>query len=104
MQFNKEAGKDIHEAKLRVLYVAPPQPPSPVAESAEEGLSPKMQPSVDNGDRHYMSHDVVSIDFFASQGALGCHRCCVSLTLFRSHSSALDRVVSRCVSFSWKSQ
>jgi hypothetical protein len=61
--FNKEAGKDIHEAKLRVLYVAPPQPPSPVAESAEEGLSPKMQSAVDNGDRHYITnHDVMSKD------------------------------------------
>ena len=35
-QFNKEHG-DIHEAKLKVIYVAPAQPPSPVAESAEEG-------------------------------------------------------------------
>ncbi|CAM6114009.1 unnamed protein product [Calypogeia fissa] len=60
--FNKEAGKDIHEAKLRVLYVAPPQPPSPVAESAEEGLSPKMQSASDNGDRHYLGHDVMSKD------------------------------------------
>lgn len=36
VQFNKEHG-DIHEAKLKVIYSAPAQPPSPVAESAEEG-------------------------------------------------------------------
>ena len=35
-QFNKEHG-DIHEAKLKVIYSAPAQPPSPVAESSEEG-------------------------------------------------------------------
>ncbi|KAH8971282.1 hypothetical protein BDL97_02G132600 [Sphagnum fallax] len=51
--FNKEAGKEVHEAKLRVLYVSPPQPPSPITESSEEGLSPKMEAAVDNGDRHF---------------------------------------------------
>lgn len=50
LQFNKEAGLEVRESKLRVVFVAPPQPPSPVAESAEEGLSPKAVPSVDNGD------------------------------------------------------
>ncbi|KAL2635133.1 hypothetical protein R1flu_006612 [Riccia fluitans] len=62
--FNKDTGKDIHEAKLRVLYVAPPQPPSPVAESAEEGLSsPKSILATDNGDRHFLSaHDTNSKD------------------------------------------
>jgi hypothetical protein len=55
--FNKEAGKEVHEAKLRVLYVSPPQPPSPITESSEEGLSPKMEAAVDNGDRHFPSLD-----------------------------------------------
>lgn len=36
--FNKDSGREIYEAKLRVIYVPPPQPPSPVAESPEEGL------------------------------------------------------------------
>lgn len=36
--FNKENGYEIQEVKLRVIFVAPPQPPSPVAESAEEGV------------------------------------------------------------------
>lgn len=39
--FSKEAGHVVEECKLRVIYVAPPQPPSPVAEGSEEGSSPK---------------------------------------------------------------
>uniref|UniRef100_A0A0C9RHI3 TSA: Wollemia nobilis Ref_Wollemi_Transcript_21876_1242 transcribed RNA sequence n=1 Tax=Wollemia nobilis TaxID=56998 RepID=A0A0C9RHI3_9CONI len=45
--FNKEPGRDIYETKLRAVYVSPPQPPSPVLESPEEGLSPKSSNSVD---------------------------------------------------------
>ncbi|XP_031128557.1 vesicle-associated protein 1-2-like [Ipomoea triloba] len=37
--FNKEAGKLVEECKLKVVYVPPPQPPSPVAEGSDEGLS-----------------------------------------------------------------
>lgn len=40
--FTKDSGLEIHEVKLRVVFLAPPQPPSPVAESAEEGA---MHPS-----------------------------------------------------------
>jgi len=40
-QFNKEAGHVVEESKLRVLYVSPPQPPSPVPEGSEEGSSPR---------------------------------------------------------------
>ncbi|XP_024030806.1 vesicle-associated protein 1-2 [Morus notabilis] len=39
--FNKEAGHVVEECKLRVVYVSPPQPPSPVAEGSEEGSSPR---------------------------------------------------------------
>ncbi|KAJ0960225.1 hypothetical protein J5N97_001937 [Dioscorea zingiberensis] len=39
MQFNKEAGKAVEEFKLRVVYI-PANPPSPVPEEPEEGLSP----------------------------------------------------------------
>ncbi|XP_052210948.1 vesicle-associated protein 1-2-like [Diospyros lotus] len=46
--FNKEAGQAVHECKLRVVYVSPPQPPSPVAEGSEEGSSPKAFP-LENG-------------------------------------------------------
>ncbi|KAK9984676.1 hypothetical protein SO802_034201 [Lithocarpus litseifolius] len=39
--FNKESGHMVEECKLRVLYVSPPQPPSPVPEGSEEGSSPR---------------------------------------------------------------
>ncbi|KAJ4776791.1 Vesicle-associated protein 1-1 [Rhynchospora pubera] len=39
--FTKESGNKVDEVKLRVLYVAPPQPPSPVPEESEEGSSPR---------------------------------------------------------------
>ncbi|XP_031483178.1 vesicle-associated protein 1-2-like [Nymphaea colorata] len=39
--FNKDAGNHLEECKLRVMYVSPPQPPSPVAEGSEEGSSPR---------------------------------------------------------------
>ncbi|EFJ08421.1 hypothetical protein SELMODRAFT_271653 [Selaginella moellendorffii] len=45
--FNKENGAEVFENKLKVVYVSPPQPPSPVPESAEETVSPS---KADNGD------------------------------------------------------
>ncbi|XP_022719180.1 vesicle-associated protein 1-2-like [Durio zibethinus] len=39
--FNKEAGHVVEECKLRVVYVSPPRPPSPVREGSEEGSSPR---------------------------------------------------------------
>lgn len=39
--FGKESGNVVEECKLRVLYVSPPQPPSPVPEGSEEGSSPR---------------------------------------------------------------
>ncbi|PIA35682.1 hypothetical protein AQUCO_03500198v1 [Aquilegia coerulea] len=39
--FNKESGNLVEECKLRVVYVPPPQPPSPVSEGSEEGSSPR---------------------------------------------------------------
>ncbi|KAJ4954503.1 hypothetical protein NE237_011286 [Protea cynaroides] len=46
--FNKESGNHIEECKLGVVYVSPPQPPSPVPEGSEEGSSPRASVS-DNG-------------------------------------------------------
>ncbi|KAL7203760.1 hypothetical protein ACSBR2_016924 [Camellia fascicularis] len=46
--FNKESGNQVEESKLRVAYVPPPQPPSPVREGSEEGSSPRASVS-DNG-------------------------------------------------------
>ncbi|KAG2681521.1 hypothetical protein I3760_11G149400 [Carya illinoinensis] len=39
--FTKGAGHTVEECKLRVIYVSPPQPPSPVPEGSEEGSSPR---------------------------------------------------------------
>jgi hypothetical protein len=39
----------MEEVKLRVTYVAPPQPPSPVPEESEEGSPPRVSES-ENGD------------------------------------------------------
>ncbi|KAL6130682.1 hypothetical protein ACLB2K_069061 [Fragaria x ananassa] len=44
--FNKESGHNVEECKLKVNYVDPPRPPSPVREGSEEGSSPRA--SVDN--------------------------------------------------------
>ncbi|CAA2984535.1 vesicle-associated 1-2 [Olea europaea subsp. europaea] len=46
--FNKESGNRVEECKLRVSYVPPPQPPSPVREGSGEGSSPRASLS-DNG-------------------------------------------------------
>ncbi|KAK8945367.1 Vesicle-associated protein 1-2 [Platanthera guangdongensis] len=39
--FSRESGNKVEEIKLRVLYVTPPQPPSPVHEGSDEGSSPR---------------------------------------------------------------
>jgi len=39
----------MEEVKLRVTYVAPPQPPSPVPEESEEGSPPRASES-ESGD------------------------------------------------------
>nr|XP_043629330.1 vesicle-associated protein 1-2-like [Erigeron canadensis] len=46
--FNKESGNQVEEFKLKVNYVAPKRPPSPVREGSEEGSSPRASIS-DNG-------------------------------------------------------
>ena len=72
MQFNKEEGRDVHEAKLKVVYVSPPQPPSPITESnEEEGNSPKASPAVDNGDRHHLLTDPVNMHTLISKMLYG---------------------------------
>ncbi|EEF50326.1 vesicle-associated protein 1-2 [Ricinus communis] len=56
--FNKEAGHQVEECKLRVVYVAPPGPPSPVREGSEEGSSPRASVS-DNGNLSASERTVV---------------------------------------------
>ncbi|CAL0302927.1 unnamed protein product [Lupinus luteus] len=46
--FNREAGHNVEECKLRVVYVAPPRPPSPVREGSDEESSPRVSVS-ENG-------------------------------------------------------
>ncbi|GFZ14220.1 plant VAP homolog 12 [Actinidia rufa] len=58
--FNKEAGHVVEECKLKVIYVSPPQPPSPVAEGSEEGSSPKAS-MLDNGNLN--TSEVASFSF-----------------------------------------
>ncbi|KAM7276486.1 hypothetical protein ACFE04_018352 [Oxalis oulophora] len=45
--FNKAAGHNVEECRLRVVYISPPRPPSPVREGSEEGEEPR--DSVDDG-------------------------------------------------------
>ncbi|KAL6903431.1 hypothetical protein ACP4OV_004244 [Aristida adscensionis] len=45
--FTKESGNVVDEVKLKVVYVPPPKPPSPVREGSEEGSPPR--PSFSNG-------------------------------------------------------
>ncbi|KAI7728659.1 hypothetical protein M8C21_010225 [Ambrosia artemisiifolia] len=40
--FSKQPGRVVEECKLRVIYLPPPQPPSPVLEDPNEGASPKV--------------------------------------------------------------
>ncbi|PON40640.1 Vesicle-associated membrane-protein-associated protein, partial [Parasponia andersonii] len=60
--FNKDAGHVVEECKLRVVYVSPPQPPSPVAEGSEEGSSPRGSVS-ENG-------NVIGAEFAAAARSL----------------------------------
>ncbi|KAK4488528.1 hypothetical protein RD792_004292 [Penstemon davidsonii] len=46
--FNKDSGNQVDECKLRVIYVPPRQPTSPVQEGSEEGSSPRASVS-ENG-------------------------------------------------------
>ncbi|KAJ1272023.1 hypothetical protein BS78_06G171300 [Paspalum vaginatum] len=40
--FTKESGNVVDEVKLKVVYVPPPKPPSPVREGSEEDSSPRI--------------------------------------------------------------
>ncbi|XWS38569.1 hypothetical protein CRYUN_Cryun19dG0142800 [Craigia yunnanensis] len=60
--FNKEAGHVVEECKLRVVYVSPPQPPSPVHEGSEEGSSPRGSVS-DNGHANAAEFSTATIAF-----------------------------------------
>ncbi|KAL6977619.1 Vesicle-associated protein 1-2 [Sarracenia purpurea var. burkii] len=56
--FNKEAGNHVEECKLRVVYVSPPKPPSPVPEESEEVSSPRVSES-ENG--HFNTSELAAV-------------------------------------------
>lgn len=55
--FNKDTDNHVEERRLRVIYVSPPKPPSPVPEESEEGSSPRASDS-ENG--HFNTSEVIS--------------------------------------------
>lgn len=57
--FNKETGNQVEDCKLRVVYVSPPKPPSPVPEESEEGSPPRASES-ENGNFNTSEIDAVS--------------------------------------------
>ncbi|KAI4354805.1 hypothetical protein L6164_003641 [Bauhinia variegata] len=60
--FNKESGHHVEECKLRVLYVPPPRPPSPVREGSEEDSSPRVSVS-ENGHANSSEYPAASRTF-----------------------------------------
>ncbi|KAI4356732.1 hypothetical protein L6164_000727 [Bauhinia variegata] len=60
--FNKESGHHVEECKLRVLYVPPPRPPSPVREGSEEDSSPRVSVS-ENGHENSSKYTAASRTF-----------------------------------------
>ncbi|KAH0887450.1 hypothetical protein HID58_063546, partial [Brassica napus] len=64
--FSKEAGHRVEETKLRVVYVDPPRPPSPVREGSEEGSSPRASVS-DNGASDFTAAPRFSVDRLETQ-------------------------------------
>jgi len=64
--FNKESGNQVEECKLRVTYVPPPQPPSPVREGSEEGSSPRASVS-ENGTVNTPEFNGVSRSYVETQ-------------------------------------
>ncbi|KAI7748631.1 hypothetical protein M8C21_012431 [Ambrosia artemisiifolia] len=64
--FNKESGNRVEECKLKVNYVAPPRPPSPVREGSEEGSSPRASVS-DNGAVNLIDSNTAPRSFVESQ-------------------------------------
>lgn len=88
--FNKEPEKDVHEMKLRALYVSPPQPPSPVLESPEEGLSPRSSHTLDSSDQNTFFHDTNSKEVSELRAKLTEARAAIT-TLSEERAAALSK-------------
>lgn len=57
--FNRESGNRVDQCKLRVSYVPPPRPPSPVREGSEEGSPPRDSES-DNGTVNVSEYNLIT--------------------------------------------
>jgi len=88
--FNKEPEKEINEMKLRAIYVPPPQPPSPVLESEEEGLSPRLSYSLDNADQNASFNDTNSKEVSELRAKLIEARAAIT-TLSEERAAALSK-------------
>ncbi|MBA0611190.1 hypothetical protein Godav_011891 [Gossypium davidsonii] len=63
--FNKEPGNRVEECKLRVVYLAPPQPPSPVQEGSEEGSSSTASVPRAHVKQHQPQHNSSDVTFLS---------------------------------------
>lgn len=64
-QFNKEAGNHVEDCKLRVVYVSPPKPPSPVPEESEEGSPPR---AFESENEHLNGSELPAVSFYSAFG------------------------------------
>jgi hypothetical protein len=97
--FNKESGNQIEECKLKVTYVSPPQPPSPVREGSEEGSSPR--PSIsENGTANTPEFNNVSRSFTETQDTSPEARALISkLTEEKNSAIQLNRKLQQEIDF-----
>ncbi|WOL00230.1 hypothetical protein Cni_G08943 [Canna indica] len=61
--FSKDSGNVVEEVKLKVVYVSPPQPPSPVPEGSEDDASPR--PSVSENENSNASELLAATKAYA---------------------------------------
>ncbi|KAK1435938.1 hypothetical protein QVD17_01711 [Tagetes erecta] len=65
--FSKAPGRVVEECKLKVLYLPPPQPPSPVLEEPDEGVSPKVSFDSRNLNKPEVTRQRVDLDDRSSE-------------------------------------
>ncbi|KAM7499532.1 hypothetical protein LguiA_023946 [Lonicera macranthoides] len=87
--FNKELGNHVEECKLRVVYVSPPRPPSPVPEESEDGSSPRASES-SNGNSNTREHTDVSRKYTEPQDNSAKARALISKLTEEKNSTVLE--------------
>ncbi|KAI3444727.1 hypothetical protein Pfo_001392 [Paulownia fortunei] len=85
--FNKESGNQVDECKLRVVYVPPPQPPSPVREGSEEGSSPRASVSENGTVNQTSEFNVMSKGFVEPQESTSEVKALISRLTEEKHSA-----------------